>query len=126
MKNTVLKRLVLDGNMIGNRGSKMLARSLELNTTLKSLALASNRFDDGAALHLARAVEHNASLTSLDAYNCPMTEVGVMEVKESLAKNTTITGLVLPSTEAWPNAQSLIWNDLSRNLHVLPSFFLLG
>lgn len=94
---TLLERLNLTGNRIGNTGALAIADLLQSNPTssLKHLALARTDIGDEGCLALAAALRVNTSLLSLSlAYNS-MTTVSFVGFAQALCVNRTLKSINL-------------------------------
>ncbi len=97
--NTVVQRLNLGNNRMGDSGAEALAEGLAVNTGLRSLSLAHNRIGPRGAAALARALRANRALTSLDLDLNRLHDEGAREIAEALRENDSLTSLVLSGNQ---------------------------
>jgi hypothetical protein len=100
-KNKTLTELNLTENGIGERGAQRLADALQVNTTLRVLDLMSNRIGDNGAGYLASALGKNKTLQELRLYDTGIEYSGASRLMTAAERNETL--LVL----------DIRWNDIS-------------
>ena len=93
--NTVLRRLNLGNNRLGDAGAESIAAGLAVNTALRSLNLAHNRVGPLGAAALARALQANRALTSLDLDLNRLHDEGAVQLAPALRDNDVLATLVL-------------------------------
>lgn len=93
--NTVLLRLNLGNNRLGDAGAESIAAGLAVNTGLRSLNLVHNRVGPRGAAALARALQANRVLTSLDLDLNRVHDEGAVQLAPALRDNDVLSTLVL-------------------------------
>jgi hypothetical protein len=93
--NTLLRRLNLGNNRLGDAGAESIAAGLAVNTGLRSLNLAHNRVGPHGAAALARALQANRVLTSLDLDLNRLHDEGAVQLAPALRDNDVLSTLVL-------------------------------
>jgi hypothetical protein len=95
-KNTTLRKLDLEGNLLGPQSASEFGRALMVNKTLKTLTLESNLLnsengDDQWGLYdLAEFLPKNTTLLSLNLANNQIDEKSGAIFKEKLDQNDTL------------------------------------
>ena len=96
--NTTLRKLELEGNMLGMKAAKEFGKALRVNKTLLFLDLESNQLvGDGdenlGLIDLISALETNKSLISLNLGNNKLEQPVGVHIRSMLERNTTLIDL---------------------------------
>ena len=97
--NTVLLRLNLGNNRLGDAGAESIAAGLAVNTGLRTLNLAHNRVGPLGAAALAQALQVNRVLTSLDLDLNRLHDEGAVQLAPALRVNDVLSTLVLSGNQ---------------------------
>uniref|UniRef100_A0A6B2LMD2 Uncharacterized protein n=1 Tax=Arcella intermedia TaxID=1963864 RepID=A0A6B2LMD2_9EUKA len=105
--NTILRRLDLNGNNIGDYGIFKLTKSLKRNTNFTSLSLSHNKFTVEGFKEIASLLQKNYTINSLDLKGNKLSQEsdeGFLELCKSLTLNTSLSNLELLNIKNIPFA----------------------
>jgi len=93
-----LRKLELEGNLLGPKTAAAFGQVLKKNTTLKSLDLQSNQLtldgqDMSGVLSLMEFLDHNTTLLSLNISNNQIDSKTLSALVEKIKNNTTLIEL---------------------------------
>lgn len=94
-KNTSLRILDLDRNIMDIKSTTKLAVSLSVNVSLHVLDLSNNNIDDEGICAVAKSLTNNTSLQILNLSRCSVGSSGTIEIAKLLLVNTTLQELNL-------------------------------
>jgi len=114
-KNTVVRKLCLGWNDIGDLGAERLALALQKNKVLKELILTENGITHIGAEKLAAALQINSTLEVLDLMNNRIGDKGAGSLSSMLAKNQSLKELRLYDTGIEYTGASRLMNAAERN-----------
>jgi hypothetical protein len=113
--NSVVRKLCLGWNEIGDAGAERLAQSLEKNKTLTELNLTENGIGERGAERLAAALAVNGTLRVLDLMSNRIGDKGAGFFANALGKNKTLQELRLYDTGIEYTGASRLMNAAERN-----------
>jgi hypothetical protein len=97
--NTILTRLDLGNNALGDAGAVAIAEGLAANTGLRSLNLAHNKVGPAGARALAAALRSNTGLSWLNLDSNRLHDEGAVALAEMLVENESLRTLVLSGNQ---------------------------
>ena len=93
--STVLQKLVLGANSIGDAGAAAIAEALKVNRVLTTLVLHFSHISDAGAAAIAGALKVNVVLRELWLNNNSIGDEGAADLGEALRVNRVLTSLNL-------------------------------
>jgi Ran GTPase-activating protein (RanGAP) involved in mRNA processing and transport len=114
-KNSVIEKLDLSGNKLGDAEVGIFARLLLANQNLKSLVLCHNIIGDAGALELAVALRQNNTLDLLDLAVNDIGSDGANALADALAANDALNDLDLQGNSIGDDGATSITEMLTRN-----------
>jgi hypothetical protein len=114
-KNSVVEKLDLSRNKLGDAEAGILARVLLANQNLKSLVLHYNNIGDAGALELAVALRQNNTLDLLDLFFNNIGSHGTSALADALVANDAMKDLQLGYNAIGDDGATSIAEMLTRN-----------
>jgi hypothetical protein len=114
-KNSVVEKLDLSSNKLGDWEAGIFARVLLANQNLKSLVLRNNKIGDAGALELAVALRQNNTLNLLDLTSNDIGSDGATALADALAANDALKDLDLHDNSIGDDGATSIAEMLTRN-----------
>jgi Ran GTPase-activating protein (RanGAP) involved in mRNA processing and transport len=109
-----LETLILNGNRLGNDGTKMIMQVFKWSQTLRSLGLANNEINADLCHYLAKFLKCNTCLTSLNLANNNL-EDGMKELVLGLSQNNSLQFLNVSNVGMTGKASNLFAEWASSN-----------
>jgi Ran GTPase-activating protein (RanGAP) involved in mRNA processing and transport len=114
-KNSVVEKLDLPWNILGDEEAGIFARVLVTNKNLKSLVLKYNIIGDAGALELAVALRQNITLELLDLDTNQIASAGATALADALVTNDTLKDLNLRGNSIGDDGATSIAEMLTKN-----------
>jgi hypothetical protein len=114
-KNSVVEKVDLPGNQLGDEEVGIFARLLLANQNLKSLDLRVNNIGDAGALELAFALRQNSTLELLDLDSNQIGSNGARALADALVMNDALKDLDLLDNSIGDDGATSIAEMLTRN-----------
>lgn len=113
--DTVLKRLDLSENKIGNEGVRYLLRSIEESNWLIYLSISDNNINDNALKYIGRFLTKNQTLKELDLSKNCLGELSNDELMIGIENNHSLLNLDLSWNHIRPASFASIAHALRKN-----------
>jgi len=113
--NSVLTKLNLKENNIGDVGAASFGEALKTNSVLTQLDLGGNKIQDIGAAAIGEALKFNTTLTDLILSHNNIGDVGATAIGEELKTNYVLTELNLRDNKIGDSGASVIGDALKIN-----------
>jgi Ran GTPase-activating protein (RanGAP) involved in mRNA processing and transport len=113
--NSVVEKLDLSRNMLGDEEASIFARVLLANQNLKSLQLNNNDIGDAGAVELAVVLRHNNTLDFLNLWANLIGSDGASALAKALVANDALKDLELGDNSICDDGATSIAEMLTRN-----------
>ncbi len=117
-RNTSVKRLILSGSMIRDRGAFYISEALKRNTSLQEIDLRSNRIGIQGIKAIAEALKVNSDLRKINLSMNPLQLEGAQALAEAIAVNSSLEFLDLRQTYCGEEGATSILKALEINIFV--------
>ena len=91
--NNALKVLNISGNVVSERGAKIVAKFIQENTTLLSMYFCDNKISDSGAVVISESLKLNTILKEFSLSVNKITSYGISTTAEMIQVNTTLQKL---------------------------------
>lgn len=117
-KNTSIKHLEANFNLMDPEICGHLGNSLQCNSSITTLCLDNNKIDENGAKNLSLGLAHNRTITTLNIGGNKIQDPGVKYLVESLSLNHSLKCLSLNNTQITALGAQTIANLLAQNCSI--------
>ncbi|MFA6037301.1 MAG: hypothetical protein WC748_04175, partial [Legionellales bacterium] len=117
-ENSVVRKINLDSNEIGDEGTFAIANSLANNSSLQTLHLWNNGITDSGVIEIAKALKNNTILQEINLAGNQITDEGIGSLADALELNSNLKTIHLYKNKITDEGAKLLLKSLETNTSI--------